>query len=288
MKPRSLLLAIIIAWLVFVVSLAIWWMIFSLKLIDRLNSLVGDQEFARHQQMLFMEGGVLIIMLLMGGCGLIYYSLRERKRFEDIRHFFSTFSHDIKTSITRLVLQGESLTGAEPHSRKFDQFQKNLLILELQLENSMHIAQYHSRGVTLELVDIKQIIGRIHPAWPEVKIQLQGETQFVIDAPAIESILKNLLSNSVIHGGADEVKIKISKNKSAVELLYNDNGRLQADHVEKLGYSLNPSQKGSGIGLYLLRQWAEKLSGKVQFSKTSEDSMQVLLSFPDNVLPGTL
>lgn len=282
MKSRSVLLALIIAWLIFVVSLTTWWMIFSLSLIDQLNELAQHSDFLRHRQMLLMEGSVLVVLLLIGGAGLIYYSLREKKRFDDVRHFFSTFSHDIKTSITRLVLQGETLSGSEVQSRKLDQFQKNLLALELQLENSMHVAQAPTRGLTLELVDLKSVIGRLHPAWPEVKIQLRGESRLVTDAPAIESILKNLISNSVLHGKADEVQLQVFKSQNHVELQYSDNGKMDLEDVTQLGKSLRPSQKGSGIGLYLLRQWAEKLSGQVEFSQSQTQSLLVKLILPNH------
>lgn len=281
MKSRPWLFALIIAWLIFVVALAIWWMIFSVQLINRLNALVGDEQFNRHQQMLLMEGSVLVILLLIGGSGLIYYYRREQKRFDDISHFFSSFSHDIKTSITRLVLQGESMTSQDHSARKFDQFQKNLLALELQLENSMHVAQYESRGITLEDVDLKQIVGRIHTAWPEVKIQLKGETRLRTDAPAIESILKNLLSNSVMHGSADEARIQVIKEKSFAKLIYSDNGKVQLEDLDRLGHEIQPSQKGSGIGLYLVRNWAEKLGGKIHFAKSEENSLLVTLTLPD-------
>ena len=125
MKKTRWLVPLFSAWLIFVVSLAIWWMIFSLGLIQKFHEQNPQSDFQQQKTMMMTEGSVLILFLLLGGMALIYYALREQKRLSEVKLFFSTFSHDLKTSITRLVLQGERLSQKYPEEQEF---QKNLFL----------------------------------------------------------------------------------------------------------------------------------------------------------------
>jgi len=273
------LIWLIVAWLVFVVSLSLWWLIFSLRTIQKLNEYVRDEYLIRQQNMMIMEGLVLILFLIIGGSALIYFALREKSRFDEVKHFFSTFSHDLKTSISRLVLQTENLAQSDKNSDSLKDIQKNLISLEMQLENSLHFAQHDSRQLTLQPVDIKPVIGRLHTQWPDLKITLQGQGKFVGDTAAVESIFKNLVSNASLHGGADEIQIAVKKNGERVEIRFTDNGQPVSVDVEQLGRRLHPSQKGTGIGLFLVHQWVSRLGGTIRFEKTERGSLEVQLNF---------
>jgi signal transduction histidine kinase len=281
-KKTSWVIWSIIAWLIFVVSLTIWWLIFSLRIISQLSSFTGALESTHHQKMLMMEGGTLIFFLIVGGVALVYFALREKQRFEEVRHFFSTFSHDLKTSISRLVLQGEILFQNEKSTEASRNFQRNLLALEMQLENSLHLAQAEGRRLTLQKLDLKSILSRVHGIWPELKVSLKGPSIVYADAVALESIIKNLVSNSVLHGQADEIYISITPLEQKTELIYADNGRVFEGDPSGLGERSHPSKKSTGLGLQIVRQWTRLLGHELQFSKTQSGSLQahILFSVP--------
>ena len=267
-----------VLWLVFVVSLAIWWMIFTLRTLGTLHEQNPALELKPQTTMLITEGSVLIVLLVLGGVTLIYYALREQRRLSEIQLFFSTFTHDLKTSITRLVLQGERLTQKD---KETVEFQKSLMALEMQLENSLHLAQMDQRGLVFEAIDLKKIVSRLHTQWPDLKIQLQGKDPFLADSMALESILKNLISNSLLHGKADEVYLKVILQKPNVQLRYADNSDVALlRNPEEFGQKLEPSQKGSGLGLYIVRRWMALQNGKICFSSTDKKALQVDMQFP--------
>lgn len=266
-------------WLVFVVSLATWWIIFSLDLIHKFSEKVPEIDLGRQKTMLVTEGAVLVLCLLFGGGALVYYSRREQKRMAEIQLFFSTFSHDLKTAISRLVLQGEHLAEQSPEAQDFH---SNLMSLERQLENSLHLAQLEKRGLLKETLDLKNLISRLHTQWPELKIRLEGKGSLWADPVALESILKNLMSNSHLHAQADEILLKLEKSEDQGMLIfYSDNGMQKVDaDAEILGKSFRPSQKGSGVGLYLVRRWMILQNGSVEFSTSEQGHLKVQLKFP--------
>lgn len=278
MRKWSLLLWASIAWLIFVVALASWWMVFSLRMILQLQEYIGEGSLKKQHDMLLMEGTVLIVLLMCGGSMLIYFVIREKNRFDQVRLFFTTFTHDMKTSITRLLLQSEELAHkTSPEAVK--SFQRNIMGLEFQLENSLNMAQFHRRPVHLENVDMKSLVMRLHQYWPSIKITLNATGTVYTDATGFESILRNVISNAMIHAGADEFKIKYSAEKD-YQIVITDNGRPATFDFTKAGYAINPTSTGTGIGLFLIRQWASKLGGQVVFSPAEQGSVRVELRLP--------
>lgn len=281
MKKNHLLLWASIAWLVFVVALAIWWMIFSLNIISQLQGYVGDGSLSGQHDMLLMEGSVLIFLLFGGGAALIYFVIRERRRFDEVGLFFTTFTHDMKTSITRLLLQSEEL-GGKTSNEGIKSFQKNIIALEFQLENSLNLAQFHHRKTHLEKVELKSLVLRLHQYWPTIKITLNSNTPIYADAVGLESILRNVISNAMVHSGADEFKVKLDVQKDMYRIDIMDNGKPTSFDFSNAGYSLRPSKAGSGIGLYLIRQWVSKLYGTIEFNASDSSSVHVVLLLPVN------
>lgn len=274
----SLLLWAIIAWLVFVVSLATWWMIFSLRTIARLGEFIKDENLITQHDMLLMEGAVLIVLLLVGGSALIYFAIREKNRFDQVRLFFTTFTHDMKTSISRLLLQSEELGNTiTPEGVKG--FQKNIIALEFQLENSLSLAQFSRQNTHLEKVEIKSLVMRLHQYWPNIKITLKNNAAIFTDTVGLESIFRNVISNAMVHSHADEFKIKVEVADD-YKITLSDNGKTSDFDFSRAGYGIMPSTSGSGIGLYLIRQWVKKLEGKIEFIKSQTGSVDVVLCLP--------
>lgn len=277
MKKKNWTVVFFSSWLLFVVSLAAWWMIFSLRLIHTLSEQNPTMNFNPQKWMLVGEGAVLILCLFLGGGTLIFYSLREQKRFSEIQLFFSTFNHDIKTSIARLLLQSERLQKKE--SDEID-FQKSLTTLEMQLENSLYLAQEKQRSLVFESIDLKDILQRVHSLWPELQIHFQGKKSFLADSAALESVFKNLFSNSFIHGQASEIFVSLVEKDPWVVVEYSDNSsqKLQQD-PKNWGKELKPSKKGSGLGLYIVRQWMERMNAHIHFIQMPEGRLRVELHF---------
>lgn len=278
MKKWSLLLWASIAWLIFVVALATWWMIFSLRMLMQLQDYIGEGSFRKQHDMLLMEGSVLILFLLVGGSFLIYFVIREKSRFDQVRLFFTTFTHDMKTSITRLLLQSEELTKkSSPEAVKA--FQRNILGLEFQLENSLNMAQFNHRPVHLEKVELKSLVLRLHQYWPNIKITLNASGPIITDATGLESILRNVITNAMTHARADEFRIKLDVERD-YKIVITDNGAPSSFEFSRAGYTINPTASGTGIGLFLIRQWAEKLGGRVSFVSEPQGSIKVELALP--------
>lgn len=265
----NLILAII--WFAFTFSLVAWWWIFFLV---RFNP--GNPEFAetvaRSHKMFAWEGTILLAAILIGGGALILFSYRDHRRHERLRFFFSTFSHDIKTSITRLRLQGEVLEEEfkETPPPVLKRLITDIRRLDLQLENSLLLA--HESQLLNEKSTLASLFASLKQEFTDLSIELTHNAEIHGDHRALLSVFKNLLQNSVLHGKATQVKISVQENKSHLVLEIQDDGRGFQGTSEKLGLDILKSQdsRSNGIGLLITRRLLLRMNGDIQFESSSQ------------------
>ena len=118
-----------------------------------------------------------------------------------------------------------------------------------------------------EKIHLKMVIGEITINHPEIKIIISGnQKKDVLADEAMYSVFDNLISNAVIHGKADEIKIEISEKDEFCQITFTDNGVgiplkvmpkifEKGFHYGKTGYT--------GIGLYIVQKTIEEFEGNI-------------------------
>ncbi len=287
----------------FIFVLILWWMIFAVSLIDRYEP---SSTMVQHRNMLMWEGGTLLFLVLVTGGITVYLLLREKRQMQKLEEFVAGFTHDLKTALARVRLQTESLRADNRDSSLNELF--NRLItdtsrLETQVQNSLFIGA-HSRprpstGSSLhpEARSLLSLVDLLQDSWPQIEIvaDMNGSSDAVlnVDGRAMESVLSNLIHNSIIHGQATRVTIQaksmITSSKggavaNGVRLRVFDNGHGFHGDVKRLGemfFRHNPSS-GSGLGLFTVKSYVERMQGSVKF-ETLHDGFCIEI-----VLPGIM
>lgn len=280
-------------WLAFTLSLAVWWTIYGLRQIEVLKSVQQNVgvEIAKQHKMIMWEGSILILLLLAGGFSLLYYIYLSTQRHQQVREFFASFTHDLKTSLASLKLQAESLQEDFTTDKEITSSSKQLLArllkdsvrLELQLENSLFLSNVESNQLFLEKLSLGQVAGAFSHQWPEIKFQIDRDVEILADERATESILKNIVQNSIVHGGATSINIKVqdSSQKSTVSLVVEDNGRGFSGDMKKLGtlFVRHNTRSGTGVGLYLAKELMSKMGGEITFTTSEGKGFGARLTF---------
>jgi len=295
-RREGLKFALGLAWMIFNLSLAAWWMIFGLRQIDFIQTTSGQlspghaglvADFVRQQRMLVSEGTILIVSLIAGGAALLYYIVRERKRTKEIRSFFATFSHELKTSIASLRLQAESLADDFSESGStplFARLVKDSVRLEIQLENSLHLAQLETSRFFFEKIELRRMLSSLEHQWPGLRIEIEGDETFSVDARAFETVVRNLIQNAIVHGGARKVTFRSSKDSNGTaRLRITDDGEGFHGDFSRLGklFYRHNTKSGSGVGLFLVRSLVERMGGSVRFERRSDGrGFEAMIEFP--------
>jgi len=288
-KRNRIVIALVGLWVVFTVTLAGWWMVFGLRQLDLLNSLrlEGATDFHRHYRMLLWEGGILIVSLIGGGLALFYYARREQRRHARVEEFFAAFTHDAKTALTSLRLQAESLredfADAGPNPL-LERLLSDTLRLQLQLENSLFLVNLTRGAFFLEPISLSDRIDTLRHHWPGLVITQSGDGVIMADARALESVLTNLVQNSVTHGQATAVDVSVTRQADGgLSVRVSDNGQGFHGDLSRLGklFVRHTRGSGSGVGLYIVRQLVKRMNGAINFSDSNTSGFMAQMDFPN-------
>jgi signal transduction histidine kinase len=273
-------------WLLFMISLSVWWLIFGMRQLDRLMALGGEValEFGHQQKMLVGEGVFLVVGLLAGGVALFYFTNREARRHRQVEEFFSAFTHDLKTSLSRLRLQIESLQeDIGRDSPLVDRLIQDSVRLQMQLENSLYLSNLNNQSLFSQPIVLGDVISTVRHSWPDLEIDLEESPKVMGDLRALESVIRNIISNAQIHGHANLVSIKVNRPKSSrVRLVIEDNGEAVGDALLAKG-SRSKLMQGTGMGLFIADQLMDHMGGKLEILPPLKQGFRVALEF-DEVL----
>jgi signal transduction histidine kinase len=209
---------------------------------------------------------------------LFFLYLKDLKKTKALQDFFSSLTHELKTPLASIKLQGEVL--GEIIDAKNDPTLKKLLSrlisdtskLEGQMDKLLQLSRME-RGGNLNLISIKLIPflkSMIKNVIEDEKIELSidssnNDIAIIADEFALELIIKNLFENSRIHAKSKKISIKISETDGQVLFCYDDGAQFSGDK-KKLGtlFYKHDSKKGSGIGLYLIKKLLAKMQGSIR------------------------
>ena len=256
-------------WLTFTSAMVIWWWVHA---INDFKAATDSAEAAlKHERMIMWEGSAFLFAIFVAAYSLWIFIQRDVLRHNQLKMFFSNFSHDIKTSITRLRLQSEVLQDQQEFagSDKLTQLIRDISRLDLQLENSLYISQENNYQVYLEKVLLSDIIQNIKSDFSEIEISLAKNATIQADRRLFLCVLRNIVSNSVLHGAATEIKFAVNVLPDFIELQINDNGVGAA----------TAGVKGFGIGNDICRQLLQKMGGQFLVTSTSPQ-YSVLIRIP--------
>jgi len=237
------------------------------------------------------------LLLLLGMLGLVLIGLaiylyreqtRELREAAQKVEFVGQVSHELKTPLTNIRMYAELLD----EQLEDDPKQRNhlgIIISESQrLGRLIGNVLNFSRIPTLHLseVDIdglvRQTLDHFLPGFRarglEVHTDLQAGISIHSDADMLEQILNNLLSNVEKYasgGGAVEVTTRVADGRLLVSVRDHGAGIPAAERRKifepfyRIDNSLTEGVSGTGIGLTIARQQANRLGGELVVSDAS-------------------
>ncbi len=279
------------AWVVFTVALSSWWLIFGLNQARQLSALEGPDaaQVSRVTRMLVLEGTVLVTLLLGGGFAMLAAIRREQRRRRDLRSFYMAFTHDLKTSLTSLRLQAEALREDLPQAASNPNLQRMLkdsVRLQLQLENALALTTADG-AVFIEPIEVQSLVDYLREDFPELQIDVTGAGRVRADRRALESVLRNLMQNAVVHGRASRVSLDLRRSASgAIEIVVADDGSGAAIDLSTAldrPFVRPTTTSGSGVGLYVCGRLLHQMHGQIRLAGGSVSGFVVSIELPEAI-----
>ncbi len=174
-----------------------------------------------------------------------------------IRHDLSNDFMVIKSAI--------NLYKRSAEENMIDEIEGRVIKSLKTIENYRKYETFISSNVDLDEMEITEMINRIVPDFPKIKFKVDGNCKAFADE-ALFAVFTNLISNSIKHGKATKVDIKITSENNMCEIRFMDNGKGIPDKIKHKifneGFSYGKSGH-TGIGLHLVKETIDRYGGYI-------------------------
>lgn len=255
--------------------------------IQRLN-LEQDQVFAADTWVVILVLCVLIGIILMGIFIIFVFSQKTTQLYRMQNNFINNFTHELKTPVTSLQLYLQ--TFLKHRLSRADQLKyihymlTDVNRLTENISRMLDLAKLEGRSYMGEFVvcDLAQTVNRFLDENAHLFSQcritvhnLAAEPRYQrINRHLFEMLLMNMLTNAIKYNTSDtpQIDIFIESRRRGTHIRFTDNG-IGFDRKEmkkifgkfyQIGRSDNMTAKGSGLGLYLVKNIARLHKGKVR------------------------
>jgi signal transduction histidine kinase len=294
-RTRRWFYALTLLWVLMLLGLGSWWLYLVFKLHTNLSHLnlpqLGSQ--AKFLNMMKWEGTFFFIFLVLLGGSLFYMYLRDMRKTKAMQSFFASLSHELKTPLASMRLQVEvikDLIEDEEHSHEqlsnlARRLVEDTVNLEGELEKSLQLSRIEQDGaLSIAPISLERYLKHHQQKLKQqlrLKLKIDPQASEVLaDELALKMIFRNLFENTLRHNPeTKEVMIEVYPKGQFIELIYDDYGKHFQGQTSRLGelfYKFN-SHKGSGIGLYLIKQLMRKMNG--HFEILNQDRLKFRLNF---------
>jgi signal transduction histidine kinase/ligand-binding sensor domain-containing protein len=225
---------------------------------------------------------------------------RELKKLNsELDKFVYSASHDLRAPLASVL----GLVNVARIDKSEEQRENYLNLIERsikKLDGFINDIINFSRNARLEVVyaqaDFERIVNEIMDDLKYLdednritrKISTIGSGRFYTDTVRLKIILSNLISNAIKYHNPNnkspfiEVKIKYDSNVAIIKVIDNGLG-IPAEHLPnifKMFYRANENSKGSGIGLYIVKETVEKIKGAVSVKSTLCEGTEFEITIP--------
>ncbi len=294
-KNRKWLYSATIIWLFIVLAMGSWWLYVAYKLASILNDQQIESVFSSNlYRMLKWEGSFFLLLLVAATSLVVFLFFKDQRKNDGLQKFFTGLTHELKTPLANVRLQTQFLLDLLKDNNN-PQVNKSLNFLnagsyelEDRFDNMLQLSKLELSGyLNMECINLKRFIQNIFSKHPdkELKCVLKDNTQssdVLIDQYALKIILRNLIENTLKHSKNKQVSIDLDElnyqGKDFITLKYSDGGQFSGE-THKLGqlFYKHNSHQGTGIGLYLVKKFTERMNGL--FKMNNEHELSIELSY---------
>lgn len=299
LSPR-LTLYLFIVLVVLMLALGSWWIVFmsnvveeKIELAQELNASPELIESIRqeegHRRLMITSEGVFFLLVLVGGCWLIYRAyVRARELNLQQENFVLSTTHELKTPIASLRVFLDGLQSDDlPCEKKEEIIPKmhhDLFRLQRTVENLLETGRLDriSKYTETNRFDLSKLVeerlDQLNQLQTKVPLRLESDLEGPAwidgDRTAVGRAIDAVLENSLKYHRGKEIVVHVALvlKQGHVQLSVTDQGigieksnqRYVFDRFVRVGEERTRQFEGSGLGLYICKKIVKAHGGSVQ------------------------
>lgn len=281
MNRRTALIFYILS--IYVVIQFVWW---GIQLVDLNNQIYTESQEVRQRFAMIIGEGAVFLLLLVVGIWQIHRSIRKDLNLSKRqKNFLLSVTHELKTPLAANKLYIQTVTKRNLSKEQSDELLQKAIDensrLEQMIDNILNASRLENRALNPVMEDFdarllfQQIQTRFTAISGESLIELDIETglQMHADRIMVESIVGNLVENALKYAGREkQITLYAYSKEQQVVFGVKDLGpgipKEQKSDIFKKFYRAQSeetrSQKGTGLGLFIVSQLVSLQNGTVQ------------------------
>jgi len=189
-------------------------------------------------------------------------------------------SHDLKTPLTRIRLQTESIKDDEIRQSLNDEVLHMNEMLNEYLEFSS--TEQQAKGSNISPIEaILKIKNDINFKGTNIEVEVTEDADSVVNENIFNRVIINILNNSILY--ADHIKILIEINRQLILISIHDNGPGIPDHEKesvfkpfyRIDKSRNQNRTNSGLGLSISKSLLSQINGSITLKDSFLGGLEV-------------
>lgn len=259
-----------------------------------------DEKLKKRWGMLIGEGVVFLILVILG----VVITKRAFKKEYDVanqqKNFLLSITHELKSPLASARLQLETMQKHQLDKKKQEEIAANAIQdidrLNSLVENILLAAKIEDTGFILykERVNFSEFLEKdILPRVKNIGItqsittSIQPGIELFADTSALQSICMNLIENAAKYSPKNTV-IRVSlekKDRNCLLKIKDEGAGIPTGEEEKIfrkfyriGNEETRSSRGTGLGLYLVKELVEKHEGMIIVRNNEEKGCTFELS----------
>lgn len=238
---------------------------------------------------------------------LNFYSRQKvRKKNEELNkvnaeldRFVYSVSHDLRaplSSISGLIQLSERSTDMAENRQyldlmkgridKLEQFIRDIISFSRNARSELMYEEVRLRNLINEIVEMLGFLDGASTM--EIRNNLEDQTILHTDRTRLQMVLYNLISNSIHYRDPSKnisfIQFDGQSSPNGFTLEVRDNGvgidPVYQDKVFDMFYRASASSKGSGLGLYIVREAMARLGGTIRLTSVVGEGTTFTLFFP--------
>jgi signal transduction histidine kinase len=224
-----------------------------------------------------------------------------RKTNEELDRFVYSASHDLRAPLMSLLglIRIMELEKPKNPSQYLEMMTKSIRRLDIFINDIINHSQNSRLQPDVQLIDFPTLLQDCYDQLQYLSLasRIKRINDFSIIAPfysdpkRLAVIFNNLLSNAINYQNPWEknpfILIRITTSEISCTIEVRDNGKgISQEHLDKIFnmfYRANEDAKGSGLGLYIVKEIIDKLEGTIRVESEPGNGTAFIIELPNRV-----